>query len=352
MKKPIIALLHIGYWLMYVFLFGFLYFISHVITGRGLFFVEDLQVILLFVCLTGILGFYPFYFWLTPGYLAKRKFLLFGILGFALSIIAGFISTVLVNVGIYSLVSIIPETKEQISLLAGFAFLALINGILGTIIRGFITWYSEIREKDMLEKKNLQMELSLLKARLDPHFLFNTLNNIDILIEEDAKAASLYLQQLSGIMRFVLYEAPLERIELVKELDYIEKYIALQKIRTQNKQYVQLSIKGSAGNLPIAPMLFIPFIENAFKHVTNKKTPDAITVEIVIVAGKIHFACTNVFESATNTGETQSGLGIVLIRQRLELLYKGYYQLVIKQTDNIFRVQCTIQLKEHDMHHH
>src|SRR6185369_15720422 len=126
-------------------------------------------------------------------------------LGIGVSIATGLLSTLLVSMSIYSVVSIIPEAKVQISLLAGFALLALINGILGTIVRGFITWYSEIRLKDMLEKKNLQTELSLLKARLDPHFLFNTLNNIDILIEEDAKSASLYLQKLSGIMRFVLY---------------------------------------------------------------------------------------------------------------------------------------------------
>lgn len=352
MKKPIIVLLHTGYWLMYVFLFGFLYFMTHAITGKEVFLVEDLFMILLFVGFTGVMSFYTFYFWLTSGFLAKKKFLHFAVWGFAVCIIAGLISTVLVDVGIYSYESFIPKAKEQITILGLFAFLALINGLLGTIIRGFITWYSEIRIKDMLEKKNLQTELSLLKARLDPHFLFNTLNNIDVLIEEDAKAASLYLQKLSDIMRFVLYEAPLERIELSQELDYIEKYIGLQKIRTLNEQYVQLSITGYADNGQIAPMLFVPFIENAFKHVTNKKVPDAITVTIVIENGNIYFTCTNVFENVTNTVDTQSGLGIALIRQRLELLYKGYYQLELQQTDNIFKVQCTIRLKEHEMHHH
>jgi LytS/YehU family sensor histidine kinase len=298
------------------------------------------------------MGFYTFYFWLTPGLLAKKKFLLFTMLGIGVSIGSGLISTLLVNLGIYSLVSIIPETKEQISLLSGFIFLALINGILGTIIRGFITWYSEIRLKNMLKKKNLQTELSLLKARLDPHFLFNTLNNIDILIEEDAKSASLYLQKLSGIMRFVLYETQLERIELAKELDYIEKYIGLEKIRTLNKQYVQLSITGSADDLQIAPMLFTPFIENAFKHSTNKRIKDAITVRIAVTDAEIHFTCMNVFDSTTYPDADQSGLGIVLAKQRLELLYKNHYQLEIRQTANTFNVQCTIRLNTHELHHH
>jgi two-component system, LytTR family, sensor kinase len=352
MKKPIIVLLHIGYWLTYLFLFWFLYFISHAIPTGGVFFVEDLQVVLLFVFLTGIMAFYTYYFWLTPGFLAKKKFLLFTVLGIGVSMAAGLISTLLVNVGIYSLISIVPETKEQISLMTGFTFLALINGILGTIIQGFITWYSEIRIKDMLEKKNLQTELSLLKARLDPHFLFNTLNNIDILIEEDAKSASMYLQKLSGIMRFVLYETQLERIGLAKELDYIEKYIGLQKIRTQNKEYVHMSITGCTDNLQIAPMLFAPFIENAFKHATNKRTKDAITVRIAVADGDIHFTCMNVFNNVTYPAGYQSGLGIALARQRLELLYKDHYQLEIRQTEDTFNVQCTIRLKAHELHHH
>lgn len=352
MKKSIIVLLHIGYWLMYLFLFGFLYFISHVITGRGIFFVEDLYAILFFVCLTGLMGFYTFYFGLMPEFLAKKKFLLFIRLGIAVSIATGLLCTLLVSIGVYFIASIIPGAKEQISMLAGFALLALINGILGTIVRGFITWYSEIRLKDMLEKKNLQMELSLLKARLDPHFLFNTLNNIDVLIDEDAKAASMYLQKLSGIMRFVLYETPLERVALAKELDYIEKYIELQKIRTLNEQYIHMSITGSADDLQIAPMLFIPFIENAFKHVTNKKIKDAITIRIAITEDKIHFTCMNVFDRDLYPATDQSGLGITLIRQRLELLYRDHYQLEIRQTGDIFRIECTIRLKEYEMYHH
>jgi hypothetical protein len=112
MKKSIIVLLHIGYWLMYLFLFSFLYFISHVITGRGIFFVEDLYAILLFVCLTGLMGFYTFYFWLMPEFLAKRKFLLFIRLGIVVSIAAGLLSTLLVSMGVYFIVSIIPGTKK------------------------------------------------------------------------------------------------------------------------------------------------------------------------------------------------------------------------------------------------
>lgn len=196
------------------------------------------------------------------------------------------------------------------------------------------------------------MELSLLKARLDPHFLFNTLNNIDVLIDEDAKAASMYLQKLSGIMRFVLYETPLERVALVKELDYIEKYIELQKIRTLNEQYIHMNITGCADDLLIAPMLFIPFIENAFKHVTNKKIKDAITIRIVITEDEIHFTCMNVFDRAIYPPSDQGGLGITLIRQRLELLYKGHYKLEIRQTGDIFRIECTIRLKEYELHHH
>jgi sensor histidine kinase YesM len=221
------------------------------------------------------------------------------------------------------------------------------NGILATIIKGFVNWFITIREKADLDKKNLQMELSLLKAQLNPHFLFNTLNNIDILIETDPKVASAYLQKLSGILRFVVYETSIEKIPLEKELDYIRKYVELQQIRTSNKQHVKLNIAGDPAGLMIGPMLFIPFIENAFKHASNKKMNEAITVEISIADKQINFTCTNVYDSNKTSPERPSGLGIALLRQRLNLLYKDHHELKIEQTENTFYVISVIRLDGH-----
>ena len=191
------------------------------------------------------------------------------------------------------------------------------------------------------------MELSLLKAQLNPHFLFNTLNNIDILIETDPKAASTYLQKLSDILRFVVYETSIEKIPLEKELDYIRKYVELQQIRTSNKQHAKLKIDGDPAELMIGPMLFIPFIENAFKHASNKKMNEAITVDISIADKQINFTCTNVYDSNKTSPERPSGLGIALLRQRLNLLYKDHHELIIEQTENTFYVNSVIRLNGH-----
>lgn len=148
-------------------------------------------------------------------------------------------------------------------------------------MKGFITWYNDIKTKVELTKKNYEMEIALMKAQINPHFLFNTINNIDGLIQEDSDKASEYLNKLSDIMRFMLYETKTEKIYLAKELAYIGKYIELQKIGTSNPGYVKYEVQGEPANLLVEPMLFIPFIENAFKHTDDKRVENAIKIRFV-----------------------------------------------------------------------
>ena len=339
MKKSTALLFNTGYWLIYL-----------ILSGRGMFKDNDPAGVWLVNVFNGMFSFFAFYFLLVPRFLAKKKFLPFIGWGMGVIITAGIIP---------ALFLVILSRKAPTFITAGiqwelakwsflvFSILALANSIMATIIKGFFTWYNELHEKTVLEKKNLQMELSLLKAHLNPHFLFNTLNNIDILIETDPKAASLYLQKLSDILRFVVYETALEKIPLTKELAYIKKYVELQQIRTSNKQYVNLRISGDPGQLMIGPMLFIPFIENAFKHASNKKMNGAITLEISIEDKQILFNCINMYDKSKLSVEEHSGLGIALLRQRLELLYKNRYTLKINQQENTYHVTAVIKLDGH-----
>jgi len=186
------------------------------------------------------------------------------------------------------------------------------------------------------------MELALVKSQINPHFLFNTLNNIDVLIQQDAIKASVYLNKLSDIMRFMLYETKTERIELSKELTYIEKYIELQKIRTSNLNYVNYAVEGNTDGLLIAPMLFIPFIENAFKHAENKKMENAINIRIVIKHDRIEFKCENNYSDDNQINHDESGLGNELIQKRLELLYPKKHKLEITNSDNTYKVNLIL----------
>ena len=185
-----------------------------------------------------------------------------------------------------------------------------------------------------------------MKSTISPHFLFNTLNNIDILITKDSEKASVYMKKLSDILRFILYETHDELIPMSLELEYIEKYIELQKIRTSNESFVNLRVLGKADEINIAPMIYIPFIENAFKHTFNKKAIDAINIQFDFLADTIKFTCENLKNKSGNLVQKQSGLGINLIQQRLNLLYKDKHTLKIENLEEKYSVVLTIQVNE------
>lgn len=235
--------------------------------------------------------------------------------------------------------------------MAVLAMKALYSGVAACCVKGCITWYAEIRYKQKLEKKNLETELALLKAQLNPHFLFNTLNNIDILIEKDPQKASIYLKKLSDMIRFMLYKSPSETIPLALEIKYIEQYIELQRIRTLTPDFITFKTNAEHSDLQIAPMLFIPFIENAFKHTTNKKNSNAIAIEILVNKDQISFNCTNITEGSATISEEHSGLGLELIKSRLELLYKGSYKLSIDQGNGRFSIDLALNLNEYELHY-
>ena len=220
--------------------------------------------------------------------------------------------------------------------------IAFLSEVIALLIRGFLTWFKEIKLKEALQKKNHEMEMALVKAQLDPHFLFNTINNIDVLILKDANEASHYLNKLSDIMRFMLFETKTSEILLVKELAYIEKYIELQKIRTANQSYVNYSVVGQLNGQTIAPMVFIPFIENAFKHTNNKKLEDAITVQMEITKGAIKMVCSNKFDPFRKTKIESNGLGNELIQKRLHLIYPNRHDLNVTNENNLYTVALTI----------
>lgn len=212
---------------------------------------------------------------------------------------------------------------------------------------GTLYAYVEKSRKDKLdrlslEKQNYELELNILKSTISPHFLFNTLNNIDVLITKDSEKASIYLKKLSDILRFMLYETKGELIPMSLELEYIEKYIELQKIRTSNVDFVNYTINGKADGLNIPPMIFIPFIENAFKHASNKKTIDAIKIQFEFSNDSIKFYCENFKNKSGAIIQKQSGLGINLIEQRLELLYKDRHTLTIKNTEDKYFISLII----------
>jgi two-component system, LytTR family, sensor kinase len=200
-----------------------------------------------------------------------------------------------------------------------------------------------ITEQIRASKKNFDVEMALVKSQINPHFLFNTINNIDILIEKDAPMASSYLNKLSDIMRFMLYETKSEQIPLQKEWAYLEKYIELQKIRMANPDAVRYSLEGNVENVFIAPMIFIPFVENAFKYAEGVKENKTIHIKILIQNGVISFCCENKYKKIAFAKNEFGGLGNDLIIKRLELLYPNKHTLEIKDENDLYQVKLQIQ---------
>lgn len=352
MKKAVIILLHAGYWILYLLLnICFIRLISYkqgngsvpLHSGNPL--LQQLHILFLspvstFSILPGLLGFYSFYTVLFTEFLRRKR-------------IPGLIfSGILVAAGWGALVTFLMHAgwgakfgNGWVTIIPIWTFLSLlvlVHGMIGLVLRGFIVSYGDIQLKEDLNKKNYEMELALVKSQINPHFLFNTINNIDVLIEKDAVKASAYLNKLSDIMRFMLYETKTEKIALTKELTYIEKYIDLQKIRTANQHYVNYTVEGDAGPIRIEPMLFIPFIENAFKHAIDKKLENAIQIRFVIGRDKIVFVCENNYNRAHSDRPDHSGLGNGLIEKRLMLLYPGKHELEIITENETYKVKLTL----------
>jgi two-component system, LytTR family, sensor kinase len=353
MKKSVVVLLHIGFWVCYLLIIAIMLAVyyrssSHAIdqTGR----IENaFESLFLFAFFPSFITFYGCYILVFPRYLQQKKFFLSIISGVLISLGASVIAYILMRYLIESgqLLDMdkggVNGRSTAIRTILAMGFIASISGLIALVLKGFITWVDEIKLKEELKQKNHETEMALVKAQLDPHFLFNTLNNIDVLLIEDAAVASNYLNKLSDILRFMLYETKTETILLEKEIEYIEKYIELQKIRTANLNYINFQITGAPENKTIAPMVFIQFIENAFKHTTNKKIDNAINVQIFIEKETIRFVCKNKFDSNRKLKQESNGLGNELIQRRLNLIYPEKHTLELTNHCNLYTVNLTIQ---------
>lgn len=345
MKKSVVILLHIAYWTIYSWLL-----VLSLIRGDNYlnlklvhdFFLNGPLGVILYV--PSLVGFYVFNTVLFPKYLSKKKIIALAVSSILAAVMAGLIGDLFLGIKWRSSILFEWGWIGTMQMTIVMSFIALFHGVFGLVMKGFITWYGDIKVKVELNQKNYEMELALMKAQINPHFLFNTINNIDVLIQKDPSKASEYLNKLSDIMRFMLYETKTEKISLEKELSYIEKYVELQKIRTTNLNYVKYEVKGSAENLLIEPMLFIPFIENAFKHAENKKVESAIKISFVIEKDKIKFECENVYSASTQLKPEHSGLGNELIQRRLALLYANKHVFEVFNQNGIYKVNLLLSL--------
>ena len=221
----------------------------------------------------------------------------------------------------------------------------IIDGMLTIYAIGSIVKGEQLREVNI---RRIESENALLKSQLNPHFLYNTLNNIDALIWLNQENASNAVVKLSSLMRYMTYQGNLRYVPLHDEAVHLKEYIELQQLRLQHPEAVQLTIDIRNEHLLIAPMLLMPFIENIFKHTSSKDAPGEIKIYLSGDNNQIILNTSNpILETSSNSKPKQSdeGVGLKVVRRRLKLLYPHNHVLDIHIQNNYYMVSLQIRVK-------
>ena len=203
------------------------------------------------------------------------------------------------------------------------------------------------REKlEQLEKQNLQQRLDYLKVQINPHFFMNTLNNIHALVDIDPEKAKTSIVELSKLMRIILYDGDEQMMSLPKEIEFIKNYIRLMSLRFTDNVTINTEFPDNPPHKEIAPMVFVTFIENAFKHGISYMQPTKIDIAIRLHGNKLLFTCANTIRQAekSNSEEKKGGLGLANVKKRLDLIYGNAYKLDIRELSTQYKVRLLLIL--------
>ena len=220
-------------------------------------------------------------------------------------------------------------------------FPVLTAAVFGSFFGVIINWFKTLNQKTELDKQKLAIELDLIKSKLNPHFLFNTLNNIDSLIHKNPEEASSALIRLSEMMRYLTYETAADVVDLKREIGYIRNFIELNRIRIKTPEDINFEVTGDQ-NVMIPPAIFIPLVENAFKFASFRINKPCVDIKLASDKGTIVFDIANYHENYNNKPGIDSGSGLKNLRKRLDITYRDNYQLIIEPGESLFRAKLTI----------
>ena len=288
---------------------------------------------------------YVNYLYLIPNYLSKKRFISYLLLLLFTAAVVMPIEMVCLywNIGgkdnIDAQVELLKKQYDHFI----FLFLTL---IISTILKITKEWFLQQSVQKELENKNLQSELSFLKSQINPHFLFNTLNSLYALTLKKSDKAPEIVLRLSEMMRYMLYKSNEKEVPLEQEINYIQNYLALERTRYGDKARIEFECAGeSPSNYVIAPLLFITFFENSFKHgLSQSITEGFVECLLYIEDNNIDFTIQNSKTQEKDERYFQGGIGLVNVKRRLELIYPDKYVLDFHETDEIYLVNLKIDL--------
>lgn len=291
---------------------------------------------------------YAVVYYLIPRYLLLKKyrsFLLYSLYTFVLTAFAVILSVFYALIFILDLKMVeLPIARSlPFILIAVYLVVFLASGI--TLLRHY---YGSNTRNDKLQNKVLETQLKLkeqelkyLKMQIHPHFLFNTLNTLYGFALTKAEETPDMILKLSNLLDYLLYQVDKPLVSLSSEMDHIQDYIDLERIRFSDSLDVQMNTEGITSNLQVAPMLFIPFVENSFKHGRSKEDKLQIRIDIRAKAGKAYFTIANSVRESL-PAENDEGIGLKNIEKRLSMLYSGRHDLTIKRAHDMFKVELII----------
>jgi len=343
MKSKGAVVSHTLFWGLVLFIaFGSIFFGSERPTTKeyiysyGLFSVLNLSI------------FYINYLILIPELIQKRKKYWIYLLAFVLLIISSvFVKTVIAVLNPEDLLPVreYRGEKHQTSVNQYAIFSAFLSGFIlvsSCIIKFSVDWFSNESVQRNLESEKKDMELQFLKSQLNPHFLFNSLNNIYSLAYQKSDKTADAILKLSEIMRYMIYESNDSWADLSKEVEYVQSFVELQKLRFKDGAAVQVTINGEIDGQKIVPLILISFVENAFKHGVANDHEDPIKINIIANQKILHFSVSNK-KSKTNK-DAMGGVGLNNVERRLQLLYPDRYKLNIVNSATHYTTELMLDL--------
>jgi hypothetical protein len=332
------ALFHTAFWAVYIS-----FIINHITsyqTGPQIHWGRVLLASLISVSYLFVLS-YLTYFYLIPAFLLKKK-----IGGFVIVFAASFTALTFARVGIEILAfgkcweaQSPARTQMIIQSTISDLFIVLFIGLL----RFASDWLQIDSHSRQLETEKLNAELKFLKAQVNPHFLFNTLNNLYYLSTIKSDTAPLVISKLSEVMRYMIYDSNHEQIELAKEIEYIQHYIGLERLRLREGVSLEFDVAGRTDIL-ISPLILITFLENAFKHgVSNANDPCWIKARLEVNDTCLIYTIANSKVKTVTYPPDEEGIGLKNVKRRLDLSYPGKHQLNIDDQEDVYSVTLTIK---------
>jgi LytS/YehU family sensor histidine kinase len=228
-------------------------------------------------------------------------------------------------------------------LVAFFGGLLLMGMNLG--VKLYFMSQRDLERQKIIDKKNLEQQMEYLKYQVNPHFFMNTLNNIHALVDIDPERAKTTIVELSKMMRHILYDGGKKLIPLSREVEFLNLYVQLMRLRYSNKVHINVDLPQQLPELKLPPLMLIIFVENAFKHGISYREESFINISVEVENKRLLFNCRNSKPTQSQKSNEKGGMGLQNVRQRLELLYEDDYTLSINDAEKTYEVKLDIPMQ-------